>query len=62
MMSQRLPLQSLFAPTLDELDMNPLVVFEKGKGAGVFDARIFLSTKSEGTTAGPTCARDGGKL
>ncbi|MFN3476916.1 MAG: acetate--CoA ligase family protein, partial [Candidatus Methylomirabilales bacterium] len=28
---------------LHELDMNPLIIFEKGRGAGVIDARIFIT-------------------
>ncbi|HEX9680453.1 MAG TPA: acetate--CoA ligase family protein [Anaerolineales bacterium] len=40
---QRLSQLALDFPVVHELDMNPLVVFEKGKGAGVIDARIFIS-------------------
>jgi acetyltransferase len=31
-------------PMIQELDINPLVVFEKGSGAAVIDARIFISS------------------
>jgi acetyltransferase len=40
---ERLSQLALDFTTLSELDMNPLIVFEKGKGAGVIDARIFIS-------------------
>lgn len=39
----RLSQLGLDFPELHELDMNPLIVFEKGKGAGVIDARIFTA-------------------
>ena len=40
---QRLSQLALDFPAIHELDMNPLVVFEQGKGAGAIDARIFIS-------------------
>lgn len=39
----RLSQLALDFPILQELDINPLIVFEQGKGAGVIDARIFIS-------------------
>jgi len=39
---QRLSQLALDFPAIHELDMNPLVVFEQGKGAGAIDARIFI--------------------
>lgn len=39
----RLSQLALDFPELHELDMNPLIVFEKGEGAGVIDARIFIA-------------------
>lgn len=39
---QRLSQLALDFPELHELDMNPMIVFEKGKGAGVIDARIMI--------------------
>ncbi len=40
---ERLSQLALDFPELHELDMNPLIVFEQGKGAAVVDARIFIS-------------------
>lgn len=40
---ERLSQLALDFPSVHELDINPLVVFEQGKGAGVIDARIFIS-------------------
>ena len=40
---QRLSQLALDFPILQELDINPLVVFEKGEGAMAIDARIFIS-------------------
>lgn len=40
---ERLSQLALDFPILQELDINPLIVFEQGKGAGVIDARIFIS-------------------
>lgn len=37
---------ALCHPEIAELDINPLLVLEKGKGAKVLDARIILSTKN----------------
>jgi len=39
---ERLSQLVLDFPKLQELDINPLMVFEKGKGAAVLDARIFI--------------------
>lgn len=39
----RLSQLGLDFPELHELDMNPLIVFEQGKGAGIIDARIFIA-------------------
>jgi len=40
---ERLSQMALEFPELKELDINPFVVFEAGKGAAVLDARIFVS-------------------
>jgi acyl-CoA synthetase (NDP forming) len=40
---ERLSQLALDFPELHEIDMNPLIVFEQGKGAAVVDARIFIS-------------------
>jgi acetyltransferase len=40
---ERLSQLALDFPSIHELDINPLVVFAQGKGAGVIDARIFIS-------------------
>lgn len=40
---ERLSQLALDFPILHELDINPLVVFEKGEGAVAIDARIFIS-------------------
>jgi acyl-CoA synthetase (NDP forming) len=40
---QRLSQLSLECPQIASLDINPLIVLEKGKGAFVADARIMLS-------------------
>jgi len=40
---ERLSQLALDFPQLQELDMNPLIVFEEGKGAAVIDARIFIA-------------------
>lgn len=40
---ERLSQLALDFQELHELDMNPLIVFEQGKGAAVVDARIFIS-------------------
>ncbi len=39
---ERLSQLVLDFPEIQELDINPLMVFEEGKGAAVLDARIFL--------------------
>ena len=39
---ERLSQLALDFPSIHELDINPLVVFGKGQGAGVIDARIFI--------------------
>ncbi|MFQ5848205.1 MAG: acetate--CoA ligase alpha subunit [Candidatus Methylomirabilales bacterium] len=44
---ERLSQLALDFPALHELDVNPLIVFEKGKGVGVIDARIFLGELSD---------------
>ena len=32
-------------PEIDQMDLNPIIVYEKGKGCAVVDARIILKTK-----------------
>jgi hypothetical protein len=39
---ERLSQMVLDFPELKELDINPFMVFEEGKGAAVLDARIFI--------------------
>lgn len=39
---ERLSQLALDFPSIHELDINPMVVFGKGQGAGVIDARIFI--------------------
>ena len=39
---QRLSQLALDFSEVQELDINPMIVFEKGKGAGVIDARIII--------------------
>ena len=43
---ERLSQLVLDFPELHELDINPLVVFETGKGAAIVDARIFIDSPS----------------
>jgi acyl-CoA synthetase (NDP forming) len=43
---ERLSQMALDFSELKELDINPFMVFEKGKGAAVLDARIFLGEPS----------------
>jgi acyl-CoA synthetase (NDP forming) len=40
---ERLSQLALDFPELHEIDMNPLIVFEQGKGAAVVDARLFIA-------------------
>ncbi|MHA1310753.1 MAG: acetate--CoA ligase family protein [Candidatus Helarchaeota archaeon] len=34
-------------PEIDQLDLNPVIIYEKGKGAAIVDARIILKEKKE---------------
>jgi acetate---CoA ligase (ADP-forming) len=40
-------------PVIKELDINPLIVHEKGKGATVADCRIILAVPEQQATQDP---------